>query len=244
MRLCPICLLLSVVLLFSACIKNEQDQNAPSLVLLAVNDGQTVNSGSFVSFRVNCSDDVNLAFVRVEATCPLSNWNATTDPDNARQEYPTLGETLELSSAFQLIEDLHSETCSLSVTCVDADGNESNSDSFFFDVRNVFDSAGPTIELEDSIENIEGLVISPGSFSLTGTVTDDSGIDYVSVEIFDGTGTISIKEEDYSSPTIVSLSDIDIFFPSSSPLGDYKLRVAAIDGLNNYRERVFNLVVQ
>jgi len=248
MRFTPICFALFIVLLLFSCIKNEQDQDAPSLTLKGDNDGQTVTSGELVSFQVNCADDIGLAMVRVEADCPLSGWNAAADPSRAVQEFQTIGETLELSSAFALIEDLHTETCSLTITCIDKEGNESNSDSFSFDVRNAFDSSGPIIALLDSIEvgedmeKTEGHMVGSGlSFSINGTAQDDSNVENVLLEIFSNASSESTDQREYIGQMEIDFSEISLLAPATA--GKYSLRIGATDGLNNYRERIFPLIV-
>lgn len=247
MRFIPLCILFSALLLASSCVKNEQDKNDPSLSLAASNEGQSVRSGEFVEFQVICADDLNLESVRVEVFCPQSaadtHWGPDTDPENAMQLYEVMGETLELSSAFLLIEDLYTDECTLTLTCIDAEGNESNQDSFTFNLRNGADGVGPSIALNDEVENLEGLVITTSTFIVDGIASDPSSVDYASIEILPEQAFPFFKEKDFSDEDLTEVDFTDLEMTSPNP-GVYSLRIIAIDSLQNLNERTFPLTVE
>ena len=250
MRITSILSLLMLVLVISACLKNERDEDKPRLNLsLENNQDQVVSSGGFVNFQISCADDLSLAEVRVEAKCLLSNWNPSIDPDSAIQVFPTLGETLVLSSSFQLVENLYTEICTLTLTCIDGEGNESNSESFDFQVRNVFDSSGPTIKLIDSVlvdgVFIDGIEVESGTpFKPNGTAIDDSSVDLVYLEVLNSTQSIgAANEQDFSSDNLMEVEFSDLQLTAPGVPGEYSLLIGAIDSLNNSRERSYPLFV-
>lgn len=249
MRITPTFIFLLLILLLAACIKNEQDESDPILNLATTaNEDQVVFSGGFVSFQIGCTDDVGLMEVRVEADCPMSNWNPTTDMDSAVQVIPTLGETLSMTSALQLVENLISETCMLTVTCIDGEGNESNSESFEFEVRNVFDSSGPLIELKDSFlvddQLVKGIEIEASTpFKPHVCFLDSSKVDYVRLEVLDEAEVLNQNEYDFSAEDAINITVNDLQLTSPSTIGEYSLRIIATDSLNNTRQGICPIIV-
>ncbi|GEM_PF-2179524 len=239
MRFYPIALALLITLLFAACIKNDRDEEIPSLILSPSNDGQSVFSGEFVSFQLSCADDISLDFVRAEVDCPLSEWTETV-------EFPTIGESLDFMSGFPLVLDLQSETCTIELTCVDEEGNESNTESFEFDVRNGLDSAGPTIRLTDSLDNQGEIFLGIDfgqSFDVGGFVLDTSFIDRGMLVVLDGEDELSLLDFEPATLTedSVNFSDNNMLYPEDP--GDYSFLVGAYDSLNNFRQRIFGLTL-
>ncbi|MCF8257839.1 MAG: DUF4625 domain-containing protein [Flavobacteriales bacterium] len=199
MRYGPFLLLTALLLLFLAACSDGFDLERPVTELLSPVNGQNVTTAEGIPLNVRFTDNGNLLQykIRVEGIDSLNSIAKDTTLRLVFIEGITGSEFL-LNQIIPLPDSTFNGHYRVILTCIDDDGNESYPDTASIRITNSLDSIPPVFDVgglpADTLRLGQG-------FTLAGSVTDETSLNYVTIRIGNVNG--SFVKLNFQFPNII-----------------------------------------
>lgn len=239
-------LFLGISAVFMACSKDE-DENEPTIDFVNIN-GQAsdiaINAGDDFVVLAQFTDDVELGECRVE----VYNLFKTNEVLSYLKIYELAGVTATQEWTIEMLDTTSSGPYMLELRLLDAAGNEADTFELNFEI---LQSTQPVISL--TAPNMSQTLTSSASDTIdfAGTVTDDSDIELITVELYDDGSVLNTLTYNYTDSVVTSwdfsqiATDLLYFtIPSTTEVGTYDLEVTASDIDGNYTRQSATVTIQ